>query len=52
MAKTQKKRTPKRSNGVHGGGGKGRPLTDVEKVNLGGGMFKDVAARWKKPVGA
>lgn len=31
MAKQQRSRTPKTSAGIHGGGGKGRPLTGVEK---------------------
>lgn len=39
MAKGQKQRKQKISNGIHGAGGKmDRPFTNVEKVLLGGGM--------------
>ena len=41
----KKKRTPKTSKGVHGGGGKVR-LDAVQKVLLGGGL-----AQTFKPVG-
>ena len=34
MAKGQRARTKKTSAGVHGGGGKGRPLTGIEKILL------------------
>lgn len=34
MAKGQRARTKKTSAGVHGGGGKGRPLTGTEKILL------------------
>lgn len=40
MAKGQKSRKSKTSNGINGGGGKmDRPFTNVEKVLLGGGMI-------------
>lgn len=49
MAKVQKQRAKKTSNGVHGGGGKGRPLTPVEKVNISnGGLMVGCAKRWRE----
>lgn len=50
MPRQQRARTPKTSQGKHGGGGKCRTLTEVQKVNLGGGLFKNVKPRWAKPV--
>jgi hypothetical protein len=38
----KKKRTPKTSKGIHGGGGKVRTLTEVQKVNLGGGILRSM----------
>lgn len=35
--KTPKTRKPKVSGGVHGAGGKGRPLSDLEKILIGNG---------------
>lgn len=38
---TQRHRQHKESKGKNSGGGKmDRPLTDIEKINLGGGMLK------------
>lgn len=46
MSNSKKKRTPKTSKGIHGGGGKGRPLTEVEKINLvGGGLLRNASRR-------
>jgi hypothetical protein len=42
MAKGQRARKPKTSKGVHGSGGKGRRLTDLELIHMGKGMFKTV----------
>ena len=42
MATGQKQRAHKTSKGIHGGGGKGRPLTGVEKVLLGGGSLRTI----------
>lgn len=39
--KKPKTRPHKESKAQHGSGGKGRPLTDMEKVLLGGGMMKN-----------
>jgi len=51
MGKQQKSRAHKESKGIHGSGGKGRPLTGVEKINLrGGGLLNNVKSRWAKPV--
>ncbi len=50
MPKVQRKRTPKTSKHEHGAGGKGRPLTGVEKINMGGGLLRNVKPRWAKPV--
>lgn len=36
----KKKRTPKTSKGVHGGGGRHRHLTGVELVNMGKGAAR------------
>lgn len=36
----KRRKNPKVSKGVHGGGGKGRPLTEVEKANMGGGIVR------------
>ena len=46
MPKQQKSRTPKTSKHEHGSGGKGRPLTEVEKINLGGGLLRNVKQRY------
>lgn len=46
MANSKRKRTPKTSKGIHGGGGKVRTLTAVEKVLLGKGL-----ARSFRPIG-
>jgi hypothetical protein len=50
MATGQRTRTPKTSAGVHGSGGKGRPLTGIEKINIGNntGLLRNVARRWKE----
>ena len=45
MASGQRKRNKKTSKGIHGGGGKGRPLTHVEKVNMGGGLLRGLPKR-------
>jgi hypothetical protein len=51
MAKGQRQRTHKESKGIHGGGGKGRPLTDIEKINISnGGLLRNVKSRWATPV--
>lgn len=50
MPKVQRKRATKTSKGIHGSGGKGRALTGVEKINLGGGLLRGVKTRWAKPV--
>lgn len=42
MATGQRQRAHKTSKGEHGGGGKGRPLTGVEKVLLGGGALRTI----------
>jgi hypothetical protein len=42
MATGQKQRAHKTSKGIHGGGGKGRPLSGVEKVLLGGGALRTI----------
>ena len=42
MGKQQKSRAKKVSKGIHGGGGKGRPLTGVEKVLLGHGALQSI----------
>lgn len=39
MASGKRKRKSKTSQRLNGGGGKGRPLTRVEKVLLGGGLL-------------
>lgn len=36
----KKKRTPKRSKGIHGGGGKVPNLTEAQRVNLGKGLYQ------------
>lgn len=51
MAHSQKKRTPKTSAGVNGGGGKNPHLTQVQLINMGKGLYTNVAARYRKPVG-
>lgn len=43
---TQKKRAQKTSKGIHGGGGKFRGLTEVQKVSMGKGMLVNVVKRW------
>ena len=51
----KKKRTPKTSKGINGGGGKVRTLTPVEKVLLGKGLarsFRPVGSRPAKEAGA
>ena len=48
MAKGKRKRKHRVSQGIHGGGGKGRPLSTVEKVLMGGGMLVGVKARAAK----
>lgn len=50
MPKQQKSRAHKESKGIHGSGGKGRPLTTVEKINMGGGLLRNVSKRWAQPV--
>lgn len=51
MPKQQRSRTPKTSKGIHGGGGKGRPLTSVEKILISnGGLLRNVKPRWAAPV--
>lgn len=47
MATSKKKRTPKTSLGIHGGGGRVRNLTAVQLVNLGKGQFRSM-----RPIGA
>lgn len=42
MGKQQKSRASKTSNGVHGAGGKGRPLTGIEKILMNGGLYRNV----------
>lgn len=42
MAKGQKQRAKKTSQGIHGGGGKGRPLTGIEKILMGGGLYRNI----------
>lgn len=42
MAVGKSKRTKKVSKGVHGGGGKVRNLTEVQKVLMGGGLFRTI----------
>lgn len=42
MAKQQKSRTPKTSKGIHGGGGKGAPMTETFKVLNGGGALRAI----------
>jgi hypothetical protein len=42
MAAGQKQRKPKTSQGLHGGGGKGRPLTGIEKILFGGGLYRNI----------
>jgi hypothetical protein len=49
MAKVQKQRAKKTSKGEHGSGGKGRPLTQVEKINISnGGLMVGCAKRWRE----
>ena len=48
MGKQQRSRAKKESKGVHGSGGKGRSLTHVEKVILGGGMLVTLPLALKK----
>lgn len=51
MAKQQRSRAKKESKGIHGGGGKGRPLTDIEKILISnGGLLRNVKPRWAAPV--
>lgn len=45
MAKGKRKRKSRTSQGIHGGGGKGRPLSTVEKVLMGGGLLVNVKKR-------
>lgn len=49
MAAGQKMRKQKTSKHEHGAGGKGRRLTGVEKINMGGGSLRTVKSRWAKP---
>lgn len=49
MAAGQKLRKSKTSKGTHGAGGKGRSLTSIEKINMGGGALRQVKTRWAKP---
>jgi hypothetical protein len=42
MPKQQKSRAHKESQGKHGGGGKGRPLTGIEKILMGGGLYRNI----------
>jgi hypothetical protein len=42
MATGQRQRKKKTSAGLHGGGGKGRRLTMVEKINMGGGLYRNI----------
>lgn len=48
MPRQQRARKPKTSQGKHGGGGRVRTLTEVQKVNLGGGLLNGVKPRWSK----
>lgn len=48
MAKQQRSRTPKTSAGINGGGGKGRPLTGVEKHLISRNHTKHVIANMKR----
>lgn len=48
MAKQQRSRTPKTSAGIHGGGGKGRPLTGIEKILMSRHHTKHVLANLKR----
>lgn len=41
MPRQQKSRTPKTSQGIHGGGGKTR-LTGIQKILLGGGLYRNI----------
>lgn len=48
MAKQQKSRATKVSKGIHGGGGKGAPMTEVFKVLNGGGGLTAITAKKTK----
>ena len=41
----KKSRKSKTSQGLNGGGGKGRPLSRVEKVLMGGGLLTNAHRR-------
>lgn len=46
MAKGKKKAGDKKvSQGIHGAGGKGRPLSPLEKVLFGGGLLRNAEKR-------
>lgn len=47
MPKQQRSRTPKKSAGINGGGGKGRPLTGIEKINISRHNVKQRVANLK-----
>lgn len=52
MATGKQKRSPKRSKEIHGGGGRMRNLTEVQKVLLGKGLldsFKPVYGPRSRP---
>lgn len=42
MASGQKARKPKTSQRIHGGGGKGLPLSGLQKILLGGGLLVNI----------
>ena len=44
-SKSQSKRATKRSKGIHGAGGKGVALTEIQKILLGGGLLRNAHKR-------